>query len=103
MLNKRKGRIVMFYRKPQNPESLDLLQQKETKLAQLMRKSEFSIQTVRQTIDDLNQVNEEIDQTMSEISGYIERLQDTKDGLNATRGRNTKIMANFQKLLCLDE
>ena len=83
--------------------TLDLIQEKETRLSSLKDKSSMAIQLVQQTVSDLDTVNQEIAETVDEINEYISRLADTRDGLDVTRNRNQKIMHNFEKLLCVDD
>lgn len=83
--------------------TLDLIQEKEARLSSLKDKSSMAIQLVQQTVFDLDTVNQEIAETVDEINEYISRLADARDGLDRTRGRNQKIMQNFEKLLQVNE
>lgn len=83
-------------------ESLDLLQEKEKRLAELTEESAYAVQMVQNTIDNLQAVNSDIQTTMDEIDTYMQRLNDTRSSLSTTHDKNEKIMQNFAKLLCVD-
>ena len=83
-------------------EALDLLQEKEARLAELALRSETAVQMVRNTIDNLQVVNQDIEATVCEIDTYLQRLNETRANLDSTYGKNQKIMQNFSQLLCLD-
>ena len=80
----------------------DVLAQKEAKLASLNAQSETAIQLVQSTINGLEAVNSEIEQTMAEINDHQKRLAETYEGLDATRNKNQRIMQNFKSLLCIE-
>ena len=52
-------------------EALDLLQEKEARLAELALRSETAVQMVRNTIDNLQVVNQDIEATVCEIDTYL--------------------------------
>lgn len=81
----------------------DLLQEKEERLAMQISRSEFAVQTVQKSIDDLDKVNEDIKAEILAIDAYLMRFSDIRKGLAATRNKNERVMQNFSKLLCLDE
>jgi DNA repair ATPase RecN len=83
-------------------ETLDLLQEKEKRLAELTEESAYAVQMVQNTIDNLQAVNSDIQTTMDEIDTYMQRLNDTRSSLSTTHDKNEKIMQNFAKLLCVD-
>lgn len=83
-------------------EALDLLQEKEKRLAGLTEESAYAVQMVQNTIDNLQAVNSDIQTTMDEIDTYMQRLNDTRSSLSTTHDKNEKIMQNFAKLLCVD-
>ena len=83
-------------------EELDLLQEKEKRLAELTEESAYAVQMVQNTIDNLRAVNSDIQTTMDEIDTYMQRLNDTRSSLSTTHDKNEKIMQNFAKLLCVD-
>lgn len=83
-------------------EELDLLQEKEKRLAELTEESAYAVQMVQNTIDNLQAVNSDIQTTMDEIDTYMQRLNDTRSSLSTTHDKNEKIMQNFAKLLCVD-
>lgn len=53
-------------------EALDLLQEKEKRLAELTEESAYAVQMVQNTIDNLQVVNSDIQTTMDEIDTYIQ-------------------------------
>lgn len=83
-------------------EEMDLLQEKEARLAELSLRSDSAVQMVRSTINNLAVVNQDIEEAMSEIDTYLQRLKETRTSLDATHGKNQKVMQNFSQLLCLD-
>lgn len=90
----------MAFKKQQ--ETLDLLQAKEARLAELIDESACAVQMVRNTIDNLALVNQDIETTMGEIDTYMQRLSEARTGLDTTHSKNAKIMENFAKLLCVE-
>lgn len=52
-------------------EALDLLQEKEKRLAELTEESAYAVQMVQNTIDNLQAVNSDIQTTMDEIDTYM--------------------------------
>lgn len=83
-------------------KALDLLQEKEKRLAELTEESAYAVQMVQNTIDNLQAINSDIQTTMDEIDTYMQRLNDTRSSLSTTHDKNEKIMQNFAKLLCVD-
>lgn len=83
-------------------ESMDLLQEKEARLAELSLRSDSAVQMVQSTINNLAIVNQDIEETMGEIDTYLQRLNETRASLDSTHGKNQKVMQNFSQLLCLD-
>lgn len=83
-------------------KTLDLLQEKERRLAELMKDSANAVQTVQHTIDDLDLINQNIESTIGEIDAYLQRLNETKESLDSTYNKNQKIMQNFSSLLCIE-
>ena len=57
-------------------EALDLLQEKEKRLAELTEESAYAVQMVQNTIDNLQAVNSDIQTTMDEIDTYMQRLNE---------------------------
>ena len=83
-------------------KTLDLLQEKEQRLAELMSESASAVQMVQQTIENLGSVNKNIESTIGEIDTYLQRLNETRSGLDSTYAKNRKIMSNFSALLCVE-
>lgn len=83
-------------------EAMDLLQEKEVRLAELSLRSDSAVQMVQSTINNLAIVNQDIEETMGEIDTYLQRLNETRASLDSTHGKNQKVMQNFSQLLCLD-
>ena len=87
----------MFFKKKQTPDVLD---QKEDKLYSLNQRSEDAFQLVRNTLNSLDAVDMEIEQTISEINEIQARMAETREGLTARRIKNQRIKQNFKNLLC---
>lgn len=78
----------------------DVLEQKEAKLSALSQQSEDAVQLVRATVNGLDAIDEEIDQTISEIEEIQARMSSARAGLEARRNKNQRIKQNFKSLLC---
>lgn len=78
----------------------DILEQKETKLSTLNQKSDDAVQLVRSTLNGLDAIDIEIDQTISEIDDIQNRMSNARAGLVARREKNQRIKQNFKSLLC---
>lgn len=77
----------------------DILREKQAKLTELTVQAEAAVDLVTRTISGLELVNQEIDDTVSEIDNYTAQLNQTRDQLNRNRRHNAAIIANFNKLL----
>lgn len=86
-------------------KTLDLLQEKEKRLAELTSQSESAVEMVRKTMDNLTSVNDSIKQTVEEIDTYVQRLSETRDCLNTTHDKNERIMlvfhSSFRRLMSM--
>lgn len=78
----------------------DILEQKEAKLVSLNQQSDDAVQLVRSTLNDLDAIDTEIDQTISEIDEMQARMSNARSGLKARRTKNQRIKQNFKSLLC---
>lgn len=78
----------------------DVLDQKETKLSILNQQSDDAVQLVRSTLNGLDAIDAEIEQTISEIDAIQARMRNTRAGLEARREKNQRIKQNFKSLLC---
>lgn len=83
-------------------ETLDLLQEKRKRLGELALRSDAAVQMVQTAINNLKVVSQDIEETMSEIDTYLERLNVTRSSLGTTHDKNQKIMQNLSQLLCLE-
>ena len=83
-------------------KSLNLLQEKEAQLAELAAQSECKVKVFYSTIDELAELNDRIEEKVSEIDTYLQRLSETKHGLKNAQSKNEKIMKNFEQLLCVE-
>lgn len=78
----------------------DALEQKETKLLILNQQSDDAVQLVRSTLNGLDAIDMEIEQTISEIDEMQARMSNARAGLEARRIKNQRIKQNFKSLLC---
>jgi chlorite dismutase len=78
----------------------DVLEQKETKLSILNQQSDDAVQLVRSTLNGLDAIDAEIEQTISEIDAIQARMRNARAGLEARREKNQRIKQNFKSLLC---
>lgn len=83
-------------------QTLDLIQQKENRLASLTEEADFTLSLVRNQITSLERINGQIDEELAQIDAYIGRLSATRNGLSAEAERNKKVAGNFAKLLCIE-
>ena len=87
--------MALFKKKMQ-----DVLEQKEEKLLSLNQKSDDAVQLVRSTLNGLEAIDVEIDQTISEIDEIQNRMSAARAGLEERRNKNQRIKQNFKSLLC---
>ena len=87
--------MALFKKKMQ-----DVLEQKEAKLSVLTQRSDDAVQLVRSTMNGLDAIDSEIEQTISEIDEIQARMSTARAGLEARRNKNQRIKANFKSLLC---
>lgn len=87
--------MALFKKKMQ-----DVLEQKEAKLSVLTKKSDDAVQLVRSTMNGLDAIDAEIEQTISEIDEIQTRMSNARAGLEARRNKNQRIKQNFKSLLC---
>lgn len=85
------------------PNTIDKLTEMQTKLTQLQSDANHAIDLVVRTINSLEFTNQEIDETVVEIDDYISKLSTTRSCLDKNRKYNTAIIANFSKLLEVNE
>lgn len=83
-----------------NKKMQDVLEQKEAKLSVLTQRSDDAVQLVRSTMNGLDAIDAEIEQTTSEIDEIQARMSTARAGLEARRNKNQRIKANFKSLLC---
>jgi hypothetical protein len=89
----------MFGRK----KTADVLAEKVSKLNELKTQADFAVGIVTSTISGLELINQELDDTISEIDTYVAQLNETRESMNKNRKYNTAIIANFSKLLEVEE
>ena len=87
--------MALFKKKMQ-----DVLEEKEAKLSVLTERSDDAVQLVRSTMNGLDAIDAEIEQTISEIDEIQARMSTARAGLEARRNKNQRIKANFKSLLC---
>lgn len=85
------------------PNTIDKLTEMQNKLTQLQSDANYAINIVVNTINSLEFTNQEIDETVVEIDDYISKLSTTRSCLDKNRKYNTAIIANFSKLLEVNE
>lgn len=82
---------------------IDVISENETKLHQLQSDADDAVDVIAHAISGLELVNQEIEDTKSEIDEYISRLTEQRDTLIHSHGRNCVMIKNFSKLLAVDE
>lgn len=84
-------------------KTIDVLSEKVSKLNSLKNEADIAVGVVTSTINNLELINQEYDDTIAEIDSYVAQLNATRDSMNKNRKYNTAIIANFSKLLEVDE
>lgn len=84
-------------------KTIDVLSEKVSKLNSLKNEADIAIGVVTSTINNLELINQEYDDTIAEIDDYVAQLNATRDSMNKNRKYNTAIIANFSKLLEVEE
>ena len=84
-------------------KTIDVLSEKVSKLNTLKNEADVAIGVVTSTINNLELINQEYDDTIAEIDDYVAQLNATRDSMNKNRKYNTAIIANFSKLLEVEE
>ena len=82
---------------------VDITSEKEKKLYQLQSDAEGAVDIVTRAISGLELVNQEIEDTKSEIDEYISRLTEQRDTLINNQKRNAVVIKNFSKLLSAED
>lgn len=88
----------MFGRK-----KIDVLAEKNSKLNELKIQAEAAVDVVTKTISNLELINQELDDTINDIDNYVAQLTETRKSMDKNRKYNTAIIANFSKLLEVEE
>ena len=84
-------------------KTIDVLSEKVSKLNSLKNEADIAVGVVTSTINNLELINQEYDDTIAEIDSYVAQLNATRESMNKNRKYNTAIIANFSKLLEVDE
>lgn len=84
-------------------KTIDVLSEKVSKLNSLKNEADIAVGVVTSTINNLELINQEYDDTIAEIDNYVAQLNATRDSMNKNRKYNTAIIANFSKLLEVEE
>lgn len=84
-------------------KTIDVLSEKVSKLNTLKNEADIAVGVVTSTINNLELINQEYDDTIAEIDDYVAQLNATRDLMNKNRKYNTAIIANFSKLLEVEE
>jgi len=77
----------------------NILKEKELKAKRLARKADKAVDLVTRTITGLEQINQQIEDSLSEIDTYSENLAKTRENMIQQRSNNSAIIENFSKLL----
>lgn len=77
----------------------NLIEKKKNELEKLNRRSSEALDLVTSTIYKLDDINTQIDKTLDEIKDAKQSLDETENGLLATREHNSKIAEKFKALI----
>jgi hypothetical protein len=80
-------------------EPIDNIREKVEHLNTLNYRSHNAISIVNQVMDEMENIDAEIQCTISEINDSLKVRTETKDGLMNTFEKNERIKRNFAKLL----
>ncbi len=81
----------------------DILRAKQNRLGELTAQADRAVEMVSRTISSLELINQEINDTVTEIETYTAQLLETRDKLARNQKHNAAIIANFTKLLSVDD
>ena len=84
-------------------KTIDVLSEKVSKLNSLKNEADIAVGVVTSTINNLELINQEYDDTIAEIDSYVAQLNATRESMNKNRKYNTAIIANFSKLIEVEE
>lgn len=84
-------------------KTVDVLSQKKSTLNRLKVEADMAIGVVTSTISNLELINQEYDDTIADIDNYVAQLTETRESMSKSRKYNTAIIANFSKLLEVNE
>lgn len=96
---------MAFGRKNTTPipsTSPDILEQKRNSLNSYTQQFDRAVSLITDTIDSLGLISKGIEETMHEIDEYERELATTRDGLEAAKAKNDRVIANFQSLLAVN-
>jgi uncharacterized coiled-coil DUF342 family protein len=93
---------MAFGKKTTSTTNADILDQKRNKLNSYNQQFERAVSLITDTIDNLGFISQGIDQTMKEIDEYEKELATTREGLEAAKAKNDRVIANFQSLLAVN-
>ena len=79
--------------------NLTFAEKQQASLAKLQSRSENALSIVTSTINNLNAINAEIDETISGIEAYQKELETTQGQLSDTKTKNQKILNKFKNLI----
>lgn len=77
----------------------DTITEKEQELKGLQALSEAALSIVTKTIQNLDDVNAEIDEKITEIHEMRDKLDRTETSLTETKVRNSRISSKFKALI----
>lgn len=77
----------------------DTIAQKEQELKALQASSEAALDIVTSTIKNLDDVNEKINEKITEIHEMRDKLDRTETSLAETKARNGRISSKFKALI----
>lgn len=80
----------------------DVLEQKKSGLNSFVEKIDSALSGITDMIEELESASKHIDEEVASIDSYCAALNDTKQSLVATKGRNEKVINNFRSLLSLN-
>ena len=81
------------------PVACDLLQEKQSEVSRLALQASDAVDIVARTMDELEDSNQQINNSLAEIDAYSKELAATRAAMFQQREINTAIIANFAKFL----
>ena len=86
-----------------NNDKNDYLARKTEEYAVASQEAESAVSMVTTAMNRMKAANQKMKDSMEEIDAYCARMIDVRDSINKSYTHNEAVIANFSKLLCIEE